>query len=75
MDWKKVDGYILSYNKDSKEFLFWYGVDGGYRPIHVSPQEFMALADMFRNEGPVFFNGKRFDTSTELVGEEERSAP
>ena len=72
---KKVEGYILSFKKNSKEFLFWYQVDGIQNCIHVSPQEFMALADMFRNEGPIYFDGERFDTSVELVGEEERSAP
>ena len=41
--------------------------------LFVSAQEMMALADMFRNEGPVSWNsdGEYFVTDAEKVGEGE----
>jgi hypothetical protein len=41
--------------------------------IFPSPQEFLALSDMFRNEGPISFNtdGKYFVSAAEQIGEEE----
>jgi hypothetical protein len=41
--------------------------------LFPTPDEFIALGDMFRNEGSISFNteGSYFVTSPELVGEEE----
>ncbi len=41
--------------------------------IFPSPEEFVGLADTFRNEGPINFNtsGKYFVTAAEEIGEEE----
>jgi hypothetical protein len=41
--------------------------------MYPGSMEFLALADMFRNEGPIHFNtdGKYFVTAEEEVGEEE----
>ena len=75
MDWKKVDGYILlrttRTRRSSCSGTAWMVATGLFR---FHRQEFMALADMFRNEGPVYFNGERFDTSTELVGRRTQHA-
>jgi hypothetical protein len=39
----------------------------------LAPDEFLALADMFRNEGPINFNtdGQYFVSAAEQVGENE----
>ncbi len=54
---------------------FYYKLEGEnvvYQFFPV-PDEFVALADMFRNEGPINFNtsGKYFITAAEEIGEEE----
>jgi hypothetical protein len=75
MAWKVVDNYYLGYNISSKQFLFYYHFQGeaAVQQIFPSATEFVALADMFRNEGPIYFNTdvNYFVTSPEAVGEGE----
>jgi hypothetical protein len=75
MAWKRVANYHLGYSIPKKQFYFYYtlvGENATYQ-LFPSPQEFMALADMFRNEGPINFNtdGKYFVSAAEQVGEQE----
>jgi len=75
MAWKRVASYNLGYSIPKKQFYFYYTLVGENRTYQIfpSPQVFMALADMFRNEGPMNFNtdGKYFVSAAEQVGEEE----
>lgn len=75
MAWKRVARYYLGFNIVTREFYFYYRFEGETttQQIFPSPEEFLALADMFRNEGPVNFNtdGNNFVTAPEVVGEEE----
>jgi hypothetical protein len=75
MAWKRVDRYNLGYNIVDKQFYFYYRFEGEtvVNQIFPAPEEFLALADMFRNEGPVNYNtdGNYFVTGPERVGEEE----
>lgn len=75
MAWKKVDKYILGYSVRRKQFYFYYQLEGENRVIQIfpSPEEFIGLADMFRNEGPISYNtgGQYFCTAPEEVGEGE----
>jgi hypothetical protein len=77
MAWIRVDRYNLGYNVLDRQFYFYYGLEGEQEPrqLFLSPEEFMALAHMFRNEGPVIFDpdGNYFVTAAEPVGEEEAS--
>ena len=77
MAWKRVDKYWLGYSIPKKSFYFYYMLQGGgsVHQFFPSPEEFIALADMFRNEGPINFNtnGKYFVTAAEEIGEEESS--
>jgi hypothetical protein len=72
---KRVANYRLGYSIPTKLFHFDYELVGesSVNQIFLSPQEFMALADMFRNEGPIDFNtaGKYFVTAAEQIGEQE----
>jgi hypothetical protein len=75
MAWKRVSNYNLGYSIPKKQFYFYYtfvGENVTYQ-IFPDPQEFLALADMFRNEGPMNFNtnGNYFVSAAEQVGEEE----
>jgi hypothetical protein len=58
-----------------KQFYFYYTLQGELGPhqFFPTPDEVMALADMFRNEGPISFNtdGQYFISAAEQVGENE----
>ena len=75
MAWKTVEKYYLGYNVVKKQFYFYYQLQGetSVKQFFVTPEEFVALGDMFRNEGPISFNtdGNYFVTAPEAVGEEE----
>ena len=75
MAWKTVDNYWLGYSVPKKQFYFYYKLanDSLVYQIFPSPEEFMALADMFRNEGPMNFNtvGNYFVSAAEQIGEQE----
>jgi hypothetical protein len=75
MAWLKVVNYMLGYSVVNKQFYFYYTLQGETvtHQIFPSPEEFIALADMFRNEGPINFNtvGKYFVSAAEQVGENE----
>ena len=77
MAWKKVDNYWLGYSVAKKQFYFYYSLRGEsvVYQIFPSPDEFSALADMFRNEGPMNFNteNKYFVSAAEEIGEEEKN--
>jgi hypothetical protein len=79
MAWKRVDQYWLGYHHVNKQFYFYYHLEGenSVYQFFPSPEEFLGLADMFRNEGPISYNtdGKYFVTAAEPVGEEERVSP
>lgn len=75
MAWKKVEKYWLGYGQPTKQFFFYYQLEGD-NTVHQffpTPAEFSALADMFRNEGPISYStdGKYFVTASENVGEGE----
>jgi len=75
MTWSRVTWYSLGFNIVDRECYFYYGLkgDGNAHQIFVNATELQALADMFRNEGPVSFNsdGNYFVTNQEKVGEGE----
>jgi hypothetical protein len=75
MAWVNVDWYSLGYNIVDKQCYFYYGLegDGSAYQIFVTAPEMSALANMFRNEGPVTYNtdGHYFVTGQENVGEGE----
>ncbi len=75
MTWKKVDNYRLGYGISKRSFYFYYQLAGenSVYQIFPTPDEFIGLSDMFRNEGPIYFNttGKYFVTGAEEIGEEE----
>jgi hypothetical protein len=75
MAWKKVVRYWLGYNADIKQCYVYYSIEGNpaILPLTVTPQEMLALADMFRNEGPVSYGEEtgRFMTDAEGIGEGE----
>lgn len=77
MAWKRVSNYRLGYSLKDKRFLFYYDLQGDTSTYQFfpTPEEFVALADMFRNEGPISFNteGRYFITAPEKIGEEESS--
>ena len=53
MAFKKVLTYSLGYSTANKQFLFYYTLEGVPDAFQFfpTPEEFSALADMFRNEG------------------------
>jgi hypothetical protein len=75
MAWKRVSNYSLGYSIPSNQFFFYYTLVGEptTHQLFLSAHEFTALADMFRNEGPITFNtdGKYFASAAEQVGENE----
>ena len=78
MAWKNVDNYWLGYSITKRSFYFYYKLQGE-NTVHQffpTPEEFVGLSDMFRNEGPIHFNTdqKYFVSAAEEIGEEE-SAP
>jgi hypothetical protein len=51
MAFKKVLGYYLGYSIDNNQFRFYANIEGvGALEFFPAPEEFGALADMFRNE-------------------------
>lgn len=75
MTWSKVSSYTLGFNIVDKQFYFYYSLEGdsSAHQIFVNAAEQAALADMFRNEGPISFNseGHYFVTDPERIGEGE----
>jgi len=72
MPFKRVEIYSLGYSVPQKQFSFYYGLVGesSVNQIFLNPQEFIALADMFRNEAPIDFNtdGQYFVSSAKQIG-------
>ena len=74
MAWLRVNDYMLGYSIPKKQFYFYYELQGELvHQFFPAPDEFLALADMFRNEGPINFNtdGQYFVSAAEQVGENE----
>jgi hypothetical protein len=75
MAWKMVAWYSLGYHIVSKQCYVYYSLEGENvaNQIFVTAPEMLALADMFRNEGPVSCNtdGPYFVTNQEQIGEGE----
>ena len=75
MAWQRVENYWLGYSVPNKQFYFYYRLqgDGTVYQLFPTPDYFHALADMFRNEGPINYNttGKYFVTAAEEIGEQE----
>jgi hypothetical protein len=75
MAWKRVENYWLGYNLATKQFYFYYKLadESSVHQIFPATQEYLALADMFRNEGPINFNtdGQYFISAAEEIGEQE----
>jgi hypothetical protein len=75
MAWLRVTDYYLGYSLQRRQFYFYYTLDGEsvVHQFFPTPDHFIALADMFRNEGPINFNtdGQYFVTAAEQVGENE----
>jgi hypothetical protein len=74
--WTQVQSYMLGYNAGSKEFYFYYTLQGQStaNQLVVDAQSFLALSDMFRNEQPISYNsqGNYFATGAERVGDNDR---
>jgi hypothetical protein len=53
-----VTSYALGYNIPKNQFYFYYSLQGnpGVFQLFPDPQTFLALADMFRNQGPIVLN-------------------
>jgi hypothetical protein len=53
MAFKKVLSYSLGYSTDNKQFMVNYSLEGVSAAFQFfpTPEEFIGLADMFRNEG------------------------
>jgi hypothetical protein len=79
MTWKRVDKYWLGFNYPKKKFYFYYKLndDNNVYQFNVTPEQFLGLSDMFRNEGPISYNtdGKYFVTAAEGIGEGEVKQP
>ena len=75
MAWKIVENYRLGYSITKRSFYFYYKLQGenSLHQFFPTPEEFVGLSDMFRNEGPISFNtsGRYFVTGPEEIGEEE----
>lgn len=75
MAWKRVSRYSLGFSTQDKQCFFYYELEGGSasHQLFVTADEMCALADMFRNEGPISYNtdGSYFVTAHESVGEGE----
>ena len=75
MAWKRVESYWLGYSLATKQFSFYYKLAGesSVQQIFPTSEEYLALADMFRNEGPINFNtdGQYFISAAEEIGEQE----
>ena len=73
MTWKTVEHYSLGYDIQLKQFYVYYELegDGTAHQISASPEEFLGLSEMFRNEGPISFNveGRYFVTRSGPVGD------
>src|SRR5262245_40245880 len=73
----QVEPYALRFDIARRRFRLFYTLAGDALPTAVpyarSPQEFCALADMVRNERPIFFSPdqRSFTTVAEPVGEGE----
>ncbi len=75
MAWKTVERYNLGYNIQLKQFYLYYELEGenSAHQILPSPEEFLALSDMFRNEGSISFNteGQYFVTRPGPAGDRD----
>jgi hypothetical protein len=75
MAWLRVENYWLGYSIPKKQFYFYYKLqaENAVHQFFPTPEEFSALADMFRNEGPITLNtdGMYFVTAAEQIGENE----
>jgi hypothetical protein len=75
-----IENYVLRYDLDTNKpwVIFHYKVDGKWKNKNWFPpkEDAVYLADMFRNEKPLYFvelsSGKKWITSSsEEIGEEE----
>jgi hypothetical protein len=75
-----VKNYVLRYDLDENRpwVIFHYQVAGSWRNVNwfPPPQDSVYLADMLRNEKPVYYvessSGRKWlTTSAEQIGEEE----
>jgi hypothetical protein len=75
MTFSKVTWYSLGFNTVDKQFYLYFGLDSDNyaHQLFLNAQEFTALSDMFRNEGPISYDTDKhyFVTDQEKVGEEE----
>lgn len=75
MAWTKVKWYALGFNIVDKQGYFYYCLEGQdiAHEVVVSASELTALADMFRNDGPIMFNsdGHYFATNHERIAESQ----
>lgn len=76
----KIENYVLRYDMDNNKpwVIFHYKVDGSWKNKNWFPpvENVVYLADMLRNEKPIYFvessTGKKWITSSaEEIGEEE----
>lgn len=70
MAWKRVENYWLGYSIEKNQFYLYYKLfdDKQVHQIYPGAQEFLALADMFRNEEHINYNteGRYFVSAAEL---------
>lgn len=69
MAWKMVENYNLGYNVQTKQFYFYYQLEGEDAIHQISPsaEDFLGLSDMFRHEKAISFSmdGQYFITGSE----------
>jgi hypothetical protein len=74
-----IENYILRYDKKNERpwVIFHYKIGTQWRNVNWFPPKENAvyIADMLRNEKPVYWvpEGGYITTSTEVVGEEEKT--
>jgi len=75
MAWLAVEKYWLGYSIPTKQFYFYYKLagDSTQHQIVATPEEFLALTDMFRYEKPISYStdSDYFVTGAEDIGEGE----
>lgn len=75
MAFTQVAKYWLGYEQPSNQFLFYYQLQGNntINQFFPTPDAFEALAEMFRENSPIWYSttGNYFITNPENVGEDQ----
>jgi hypothetical protein len=73
MAWQQITKYALSYIQGLATIYVQTEDNGNWEEVIMHPQEAVYVADILRNEKPVFYDPdfKKISTSDEVVGEQE----